>query len=63
MKLETYHWEPGQEAQRCQHEDCFSCPYPDCIASVRRIRELENMEREKREQEGDHGQSNLPDGR
>ena len=46
MNLETYRWESNQEAQRCQHEDCFSCPYPDCIASVRRIRELEAMEHE-----------------
>lgn len=63
MILETYRWKPNQEAQRCQHEDCFSCPYPDCIATARRIQELENMEREKREQEGDHGQSHLPNGR
>lgn len=63
MTLETYRWQEPQGEQRCEHEDCFTCPYPDCIASVRRIRELENMDREKREQEGAHGQSDLPDGR
>ena len=63
MTLETYRWEPNQEAQQCQYEDCFSCPYPDCIVTARWIKELENMDREKREQEVDHGQSDLPDGR
>lgn len=49
MILETYRGEkqpkdkhPGGRppAPKCQHDDCFTCPYPDCIASCRRIYEM-----------------------
>ena len=23
---------------RCQHKDCFTCPYPDCIAGYKHLR-------------------------
>lgn len=23
---------------RCQHKDCFTCPYPDCIAGSKHLR-------------------------
>ncbi len=52
MKLETYRWEKPKEkhpcgrppVQECEHEDCFSCPYPDCIASEKRVAELAKKE-------------------
>lgn len=47
MKLETYRWQESQGEQRCEHDDCFTCPYPDCIASARRIRELLSKDKEK----------------
>lgn len=46
MKLETYRWQESQGEQRCEHDDCFTCPYPDCIASERRIRELLSKDKE-----------------
>lgn len=23
---------------RCKHDDCFTCPYPDCIAGVTHLK-------------------------
>lgn len=23
---------------RCKHDDCFTCPYPDCIAGVSHLK-------------------------
>lgn len=57
MSLETY--KPKDKPQKrkmgrpadqdCEHDDCFTCPYPDCIASERRVAELSRMESEKEE--------------
>lgn len=53
MKLETYRWDnpskdkhPGGRppAPECQHDDCFSCPYPDCIASEKRVADLAKLD-------------------
>lgn len=36
----------------CEHTDCFTCPYPDCIASDKEIQILdckERMEQKKKE--------------
>ena len=54
--IETYRWpkrepHPGGRppVPECQHDDCFSCPYPDCIASEKRVAELTRLESEKEE--------------
>lgn len=36
----------------CQHDDCFSCPYPDCIASERRVAELSRLEAKEADTNG-----------
>lgn len=47
MSLETYKPKDKPKrkmgrptAQDCEHDDCFTCPYPDCIASAQRMAEL-----------------------
>ncbi len=60
MTLETIPWadkrptcEPDKggrpPAQRCEHQDCFTCPYDDCIIDGR---ELLRREREERKRGG-----------
>lgn len=58
MKLETYRWEkkPKPAAQmgrpvlpHCEHENCFTCPYDDCIATDQDIAQQERKEREGRD--------------
>lgn len=61
MILETYRLEkppkdkhPGGRppAPECQHDDCFSCPYPGRIASERRVAELNRLEKKEADTNG-----------
>ena len=45
---------------KCTHEDCFTCPYDDCIENgIRESDKKEIRERNKRVREGD-GTTNIP---
>lgn len=39
-------------APECQHDDCFTCPYPDCIASERRVAERTRLEAKEADTNG-----------
>lgn len=59
MSLETYQPKDKPKrkmgrpaAQDCEHDDCFSCPYPDCIASEKRVAELTRLEAKEADTNG-----------
>lgn len=33
---------------RCTHDDCFTCPYPDCIAGAKTVLKQHKVEKNKK---------------
>lgn len=53
MPLHASNLRKGSRTMKCKHDDCFTCPYPDCIigsaAAYKDPKKLEESRRKRQE--------------